>query len=65
MRACLRTIAEQNHAEYICASDWIADDKDFEDAVHLNEHGAKQFSARLAEALSQSNSGARALGSLP
>jgi len=64
-RAYLQTLAQQNQAVYICASDWIIDDQAFEDATHLNEEGAKQFSAKLAETLSQASYQHRAVGTLP
>jgi hypothetical protein len=53
MRAYLQTLAQENHAAYICASDWIEDDKAFEDATHLNEQGARCFSGRLANEISR------------
>jgi hypothetical protein len=53
LRGYLQTLALQNHAKYICASDWVLDDKNFEDATHLNEQGAKYFSARLAKTVSE------------
>jgi hypothetical protein len=65
MRAYLQALARQNHAVYVCASDWINDDQAFEDATHLNEQGAKQFSAKLAETLSQASYAERAVGTLP
>lgn len=65
MRSYLQTLARQNGATYISASDWIEDDQAFEDATHLNEQGAKQFSAKLAGFLSRANPEALALGSLP
>jgi hypothetical protein len=65
MRSYLHTLAQQNGAAYISASDWIADDKKFEDATHLNEQGAKLFSAKLAATLSDPNFETHALGSLP
>jgi len=65
MRAYLQTLALQNHAVYISASDWMKDDHVFEDATHLNEQGAKVFSAKLAETLSQASYDKRAVGSLP
>jgi hypothetical protein len=65
MRAYLQTLAEQNHARYLSASDWVSDDKDFEDATHLNEQGARYFSAKLAESLSRSSYAKTAVGSLP
>jgi hypothetical protein len=65
MRTYLQALAQQSNAAYICASDWVADDKDFEDATHLNEQGAKQFSVKLAQALSRTNFDSRVLGSFP
>jgi hypothetical protein len=65
LRAYLRTLATQNHAVYISASNWIKDDQAFEDATHLNEQGAKQFSTKLAETLSQASYEEPAVGSLP
>jgi hypothetical protein len=65
MRAYLQTLTQQNHAIYLSASDWIEDDQAFEDATHLNEQGAKQFSAKLADTLSRTSQGISALGSLP
>jgi hypothetical protein len=58
MRAHLQSLANEQHASYITASDWVPAGNDFEDTVHLNEQGARFFSARLAAALSQANSGA-------
>jgi hypothetical protein len=65
MRAYLQSVAKENHALYLTASDWIKDDQAFEDATHLNEQGAKQFSAKLAKTLSQASQATLALGSLP
>jgi hypothetical protein len=65
MRAYLQTLAQQNRAIYLSASDWMKDDQAFEDATHLNEQGAKQFSAKLAETLSQPGYGQPAVGTLP
>ncbi len=65
MRAYLQTLAQQNHAVYLSASDWVSDDKNFEDATHLNEQGAKYFSAKLAESLFRSSYAKTAVGSLP
>lgn len=48
VRLHLQTLARQNEAAYICAADWVTDDANFEDATHLNERGARLFSARLA-----------------
>jgi hypothetical protein len=65
MRAHLQSLAKENHAIYLSASDWVEDDQVFEDATHLNEQGAKQFSARLAETLSRTAKEQPALGRLP
>jgi len=65
MRAYLQTLAQQSHAIYMSASDWVQDDRAFEDATHLNEQGAKQFSAKLAATLSRASQETQALGSLP
>src|SRR5262249_31110506 len=65
MRAYLQMLAQKDHATYICASDWINDDQAFEDATHLNEQGARRFSAKLAETLSQTGFEQRAVGTLP
>jgi hypothetical protein len=52
-RAYLQSLAEQRHATYIVASDWVQDGTNFEDTVHLNEKGARAFSKRLATVMSQ------------
>jgi hypothetical protein len=65
MRAYLQTVARENHAVYISASDWVKDDRAFEDATHLNEEGAKQFSVKLAETLSQASYEEPAVGTIP
>jgi len=65
MRAYLQSLAKENDAIYVTASDWINDDQAFEDATHLNEQGAKQFSAKLGVTLSQASQGTLALGTLP
>ena len=53
MRAHLQKLASEQQVTYITASDWVPEGKDFEDTVHLNEQGARFFSARLAGALAQ------------
>lgn len=53
LRAYLQSLAAQENAVYISASDWVPDDSDFEDAIHLDERGAKLFSARLAATISR------------
>jgi hypothetical protein len=55
MRAHLQTLAQAGGASYITASDWVTDDAKFLDAIHLNEEGARFFSARLGTALSRMN----------
>lgn len=56
MRAHLQSLASTQHVTYIMASDWVPQAADFEDTVHLNEQGARFFSARLGSTLSQMNS---------
>jgi hypothetical protein len=65
VRAYLQFLAKEYHAIYLSASDWMKDDQLFEDATHLNELGAKQFSAKLAKTLSQTGYGQPAVGTLP
>jgi hypothetical protein len=52
-RTHLETLAQEQHVTYIRASDWVTDGTNFEDSVHLNETGARFFSARLGMALAQ------------
>src|SRR5215469_9967277 len=52
-RVYLQSLAKQQHAAYIVASDWVQDGTNFEDTVHLNEQGARAFSERLATVMSQ------------
>lgn len=56
MRSYLQSLASRNDVTYIAASDWVREGTDFEDTVHLNEQGARAFSARLATVLFQSAS---------
>ncbi|HXS67768.1 MAG TPA: SGNH/GDSL hydrolase family protein [Candidatus Polarisedimenticolia bacterium] len=56
MRAHLQLLASKQDVTYIAASDWVPQATDFEDTVHLNEQGARCFSARLGATLSQINS---------
>jgi hypothetical protein len=51
LRRRLQSLAAENHLRYISASDWIQNDAEFEDVTHLNEAGAKDFSAQLVRAL--------------
>src|SRR5262249_45425567 len=53
MRAHLQSLAAEQDAVYIAASGWIPEDSSFEDTVHLNERGARAFSAELASTMSQ------------
>ena len=53
LQAYLRSLALQQKAVYLAASDWVKDDADFEDVTHLNEQGAKVFSAQLAQAIAR------------
>jgi hypothetical protein len=56
-RRWLQSLAAKQQATYICASDWVPDDGDFLDGLHLNETGARLFSARLAQAICRSTTG--------
>lgn len=51
MRAHLQELAANAGATYVSASDWVRDDRNFEDSAHLNEAGAKIFSAKLGSVL--------------
>ena len=51
LRSYLQSLAAAQNAIYIPASDWIPDAGNFEDAVHLNEQGATEFSHHLATTL--------------
>jgi hypothetical protein len=53
MRAHLQSLARAQRVSYVTASDWVTDGTNFEDTVHLNENGARSFSARLGTTLSQ------------
>lgn len=53
LRGYLQTLAARENAVYLSADDWVTNDADFEDAMHLNEAGAQLFSARLAVALAK------------
>jgi hypothetical protein len=55
MRAHLQTLAQTQQVTYITASDWVNDDAKFLDAIHLNEEGARFFSARLGTTISRMN----------
>jgi hypothetical protein len=53
LRWHLQSVAAANEAIYLSASDWVQDDGKFEDVTHLNEAGAKDFSAQLARAMAK------------
>jgi hypothetical protein len=66
MRTRLEGLARQEGAIYLCASDWVPEDGKFEDATHLSNAGAREFSLRLGKALDQLESPRRkSLGVLP
>jgi hypothetical protein len=65
MRAHLQALAAEAGATYVVASDWIDDDAKFEDAAHLNEQGAKAFSARLAGAIARLETASLAAAGAP
>ena len=52
LRAHLRSLAARENASYISASDWVTNNADFEDPLHMNQRGAQVFSRRLALAMS-------------
>lgn len=56
MRTHLQALARDEKVDYVTASDWVTDGTNFEDTVHLNENGARRFSARLGMTLSRMNS---------
>jgi hypothetical protein len=52
-RAHLQKLASEHQAIYVAASDWVKEGGNFEDTVHLNEQGARFFSAQLAAEMSR------------
>lgn len=50
-RAYLQQHCAAEGATYVNASDWVPDDANFNDNLHLNPDGAKIFSAKMAEYL--------------
>lgn len=58
-RTYLRALLERRGVLYITASDWINDQHEFADHIHLNDSGAVDFSRRLAETLFTSFSSKR------
>ena len=59
MRSHLQSLAREQQVSYVTASDWVTEATNFEDTVHLNESGARFFSARLGTTLSQMSSETR------
>jgi hypothetical protein len=57
LRSYLESLARQEQAIYLSAGDWMQDDEYFQDGTHLNNQGAKVFSARLAAAISSLTAG--------
>jgi hypothetical protein len=53
LRNHVRQLAGEAGVTYLNASDWVIDDSQFADALHLNPAGARVFSARLARELAQ------------
>jgi hypothetical protein len=53
-RAYLQRTCETGGAVYVNASDWIPDDKDFADNLHLGPSGAATFSTKMAQIISAS-----------
>ena len=53
LRAHLQSLARAQQVTYITASDWVTNGASFEDTLHLNERGARFFSARLGMTLSK------------
>ncbi len=56
MRDYLQSLAARDQVSYIAASDWVPDGTNFEDTLHLNEQGARAFSAQLGAVMSQMTS---------
>ena len=48
LRQQINQLAAASGASYLNASDWVNDDDQFADSVHLNPAGARLFSSRLA-----------------
>ena len=53
LRIHVQHLAAEAGVTYLNASDWVGDDAQFADALHLNPAGARVFSARLARELAQ------------
>jgi hypothetical protein len=52
LKTYVEKLATAQGLSMISAGDWVRDDANFEDATHLNEQGAKLFSAELATKVS-------------
>jgi hypothetical protein len=44
----VKQLLDQRGVELAQAQDWITDDSNFEDALHLSDRGAMKFSQRIA-----------------
>jgi hypothetical protein len=53
LRAHVRELASEAGVTYLNASDWVEDESQFADSMHLNPDGARVFSARLARTLAK------------
>ena len=53
LRDHVRHLAVEADVTYLNASDWVGDDGQFADSMHLNPDGARVFSDRLARSLAQ------------
>jgi hypothetical protein len=62
LRKHLESVCRQEQAVYISAADWINNDAEFMDVTHLNEQGARRFSARLATEVAGLSGGKSQLG---
>lgn len=53
LRQQVQKQTQESGALYLNASEWVNNDAQFEDAMHLNQEGARVFSTRLADTLRQ------------
>jgi lysophospholipase L1-like esterase len=53
LRAHVRELASTAGVTYLNASDWVEDERQFADSMHLNMEGARVFSTRLAQTLAK------------
>jgi lysophospholipase L1-like esterase len=49
----VRELANTAGVTYLDASDWVEDERQFADSMHLNMEGARVFSTRLAQTLAK------------